>query len=80
MAHRLYLFQWKNPTKFQLAIFAKRSTAFKLVLRCLENNICELFQGCFELQQHEKTRKSKLDKVPGDQNRVSPSSSCVPDL
>lgn len=61
----------KNPTKLQSVVNAKSSRAFKVVLRCLEINICELFQGCFELQQHKKqTRNSKLDKVPRHQNRV----------
>ena len=49
----------KNPTAIQSVTSAKRTRACILVRKCLDNDICENFQGYFELQLHKKqTRNS----------------------
>ena len=48
-----------NPTAIQPVTSAKRTRACILVRECLDNDICENFQGYFELQQHKtQTRNS----------------------
>ena len=57
----------KNPTAIQSVINAKSSRACKLVRKCLDNDICETFQGYFELQKHKtQTRNNEcLIRLPG---------------
>ena len=56
----------KNPTAIQSVVNAKNIRACKLVRKCLDNDICENFQGYFELQKHKtKTRNSQcLIRLP----------------
>ena len=57
----------KNPTAIQSVANAKRTRACKLVRKCLNNDICENFQGYFELEQHKtRTRNSEcVIRLPG---------------
>ena len=57
----------KNPTAIQSIANAKWTRACKLARKCLDNDICENFQGYFELQQHKiQTRNSEcLIRLPG---------------
>ena len=56
----------KNPIAIQSVANAKGTRACKLVRKCLDNDICENFQGYFELQQHKiQTRNSEcLIRLP----------------
>ena len=63
----------KNPTAIQSVANGKSIRACKLVRKCLNNDICENFQGYFELQQH-KTRTINsecLIRLPGIKTEYS---------
>ena len=56
----------KKSTATHSVANAKRTRACILVRKCLDNDICENFQGYFELQQHKtQTRNSEcLIRLP----------------